>query len=197
MNRCNVIIIIIKQFKCLNDFILNTPLVKKPFHNIILCLFIQQIIPKVLFFSSCYSINIIKKINNDGSAIRLLKKILGLLGKTEPKTPTTVIENNNTLQDKEELLNRIKILEEKQQEMLNNQTSKPEIEEDYTLTDKQMEFALSLIDKMRDYELAVDPSRLTVKDLNRLVAYNRYNNKGAIVNLEKKGILKRKSKVRH
>jgi hypothetical protein len=163
----------------------------------VLYLFIQQNIPKVLFFSSCYSINIIKKINNDGSAIRLLKKILGLLGKTEPKTPTTVIENNNTLQDKEELLNRIKILEEKQQEMLNNQTIKPENEEDYTLTDKQMEFALTLIDKIRDYELAVEPSSLTVKDLNRLVAYNRYNNKGAIVNLDKKGILKRKSKVKY
>jgi DNA-binding MarR family transcriptional regulator len=129
----------------------------------------------------------------------LLKKILGLLGKTEPKAPTRIAENNNTYQDKdkEELLNRIKILEEKQQEMLNSHShpNKPENEEDYTLTEKQIEFALTLIEKIRDYQLVVEPSKLTVKDLNRLVAYNRYNNKGAIVNLEKKGILKRKPNV--
>jgi predicted transcriptional regulator len=128
----------------------------------------------------------------------LLKKILGLLGKIESKPTYKSSEHKNIIQenDKEELLNRIKMLEEKQQEMLNKKTSKPENEEDYTLTDKQMEFALTMIDKIRDYELAVEPSALTVKDLNRLVAYNRYNNKGAVVNLEKKGILKKKPRVR-
>lgn len=127
----------------------------------------------------------------------MLKKILGFLGKTEPKAPTTVTEISNTVQDndKEELLNRIKKLEENQQELLQNKTNKSENEEDYTLTEKQLEFALTIIGRIRDYELAVDPTKLTVKDLNRLVAFNRYNNKGAIVNLEKKGILKRKPKV--
>jgi hypothetical protein len=127
----------------------------------------------------------------------LLKKILGLLGKTEPKNLTTVAENSNAIQynDKEELLNRIKKLEDKQQELLQKQTNSSENEEDYSLSEKQMEFALSLIEKIRDYDLAVEPSKLTVKDLNRLVAFNRYNNKGAIVNLEKKGILKRNHRV--
>jgi hypothetical protein len=125
----------------------------------------------------------------------LLKKILGFFGNSDSKTPTVEIEKIHPIQDKEELLNRIIKLEEKQQELINTQSNDPKNAEDYTLTNKQIEFALSLIEKMHDYELAIEPSKLTVKDLNRLVASNRYNNKGAIVNLEKKGILKRKSKV--
>ncbi|WP_082677109.1 hypothetical protein [Bacillus sp. FJAT-29937] len=43
---------------------------------------------------------------------------------------------------------------------------------DYKLTAKQIEFALSLIDKVsNEFKLAIDPSELTVKDLNRLIAY--------------------------
>jgi hypothetical protein len=66
-------------------------------------------------------------------------------------------------------------------------------DEDYTLSPKQIEYALSLIEKVKDeFELATDPSLLTIKDLNRLIAYNRYKNKGTLVNLVKKGVLARK-----
>ncbi|MBY0147767.1 ABC transporter ATP-binding protein [Neobacillus niacini] len=66
-------------------------------------------------------------------------------------------------------------------------------DEDYTLSAKQVEYALSLIEKVKDeFELAIAPSKLTIKDLNRLIAYNRYKNKGTLINLVKKGILKKK-----
>lgn len=81
----------------------------------------------------------------------------------------------------------------------NNQTEQlshgrgTSLEEDYTLSAKQIEYALSLIEKVKDeFELAIDPSLLTIKDLNRLIAYNRYKNKGTLVNLVKKGVLARK-----
>jgi hypothetical protein len=129
----------------------------------------------------------------------MLKKILNLIVKEALHTSNknSVAENNTFAdKDKEELLTRIKMLEDKQSEMQLAQNQKPANEEDYLLTDKQIEFALTLLDKIsREYQLAVEPSTLTVKDLNRLVAYNRYQNKGALVNLEKKGILRKKSKV--
>jgi hypothetical protein len=66
-------------------------------------------------------------------------------------------------------------------------------EEDTSLTDKQIEYACSLIEKVKnEFELAIAPSELTIKDLNRLIAYNRYKNKGTLVNLVKKGVLKKK-----
>ncbi|MEH7333958.1 ABC transporter ATP-binding protein [Neobacillus drentensis] len=69
-------------------------------------------------------------------------------------------------------------------------------QEDYKLTPKQIEFALSLIDKVKnEYELAVDPASLMVKDLNRLIAYNKFKNKGILVNLAKKGILRKISSI--
>jgi hypothetical protein len=69
----------------------------------------------------------------------------------------------------------------------------PSQDEDYTLSAKQIEYALSLIDKVKEeFELAIDPSKLTIKDLNRLIAYNRYKNKGTLINLVKKGVLKKK-----
>jgi hypothetical protein len=81
----------------------------------------------------------------------------------------------------------------------NNQTEQlshgrgTSLEEDYTLSAKQIEYALSLIEKVKDeFELAIEPSLLTIKDLNRLIAYNRYKNKGTLVNLVKKGVLARK-----
>lgn len=66
-------------------------------------------------------------------------------------------------------------------------------QEDYSLSPKQIEFALALIEKTREYELATDPTNLTVKDLNKLIAYNWYKNKGILINLGKKGVLRRKS----
>ncbi|MEH7252025.1 ABC transporter ATP-binding protein [Neobacillus niacini] len=69
----------------------------------------------------------------------------------------------------------------------------PSQDEDYTLSAKQIEYALLLIEKVKDeFKLAIEPSNLTIKDLNRLIAYNRYKNKGTLVNLEKKGVLTRK-----
>ncbi|MEH7525486.1 ABC transporter ATP-binding protein [Bacillus sp. JJ1503] len=66
------------------------------------------------------------------------------------------------------------------------------IRDDYKLTAKQMEFALSLIGKVsNEFKLSIDPSELTVKDLNRLIAYQRYGNKGTLINLVKNGVLKK------
>ncbi|WP_081825449.1 ABC transporter ATP-binding protein [Bacillus sp. UNC41MFS5] len=65
--------------------------------------------------------------------------------------------------------------------------------EDYSLTPKQIEYALSLIEKIKpEFELAIDSAHLTIKDLNRLIAYNRYKNKGTLVNLVKKGVLRKR-----
>jgi DNA-binding MarR family transcriptional regulator len=117
-----------------------------------------------------------------------------MLGKSEP-APVQVSEKPPGFhdQEKEELLKRLKHLEEKQEVLMNQQKGSPQSEDDYSLSEKQINFALSLLEKMKhEYELAVEPSVLTVKDLNRLVAYHKYNNKGAIVNLQKKGIVKRK-----
>lgn len=66
-------------------------------------------------------------------------------------------------------------------------------DDDYTLTVKQIEYAYTLLEKVAsEFELAIDPTKLTVKDLNRLIAYNRYKNKGTLVNLVKKGVLRKK-----
>lgn len=66
-------------------------------------------------------------------------------------------------------------------------------EDEYKLTAKQIEYALSIIDKVKDeFELAIASTELTVKDLNRLIAYQRYKNKGTLINLMKKGVLKKK-----
>ncbi|WLR57327.1 GIY-YIG nuclease family protein [Mesobacillus subterraneus] len=65
-------------------------------------------------------------------------------------------------------------------------------EDEVRLNDKQQDYALSLIQKLgHTYQLACDPSTLTVKDLNRLTVYFKYKNEGALVNLVKKGVLKR------
>ncbi|WP_312475042.1 hypothetical protein [Neobacillus sp.] len=61
-------------------------------------------------------------------------------------------------------------------------------QDDFTLTAKQIEYALSLIEKVKnEFELAINPTKLTIKDLNRLIAYNRYKNKGTHINLVKRG----------
>ena len=65
-------------------------------------------------------------------------------------------------------------------------------QEDYSLTPKQIEFAMLLINKTWEFELAADPANLTVKDLNKLIAFNKFKNKGILVNLVKKGVLRKK-----
>ncbi|TXC92638.1 ABC transporter ATP-binding protein [Metabacillus litoralis] len=72
------------------------------------------------------------------------------------------------------------------------QTTTSTEEEEHLLTAKQIDYALSLVHKIDDFILAIDPAKLTVKDLNRLIAYNRYKNKGTVVNLVKKGVLRKK-----
>ncbi|WP_251551237.1 ABC transporter ATP-binding protein [Neobacillus muris] len=70
--------------------------------------------------------------------------------------------------------------------------SQKDNQEDYSLTPKQIEFALSLIYKVKnEYELAINPAELTIKDLNKLIAYNKFKNKGILVNLAKKGVLRK------
>jgi hypothetical protein len=72
-------------------------------------------------------------------------------------------------------------------------TEQPTDKEDYSLTSKQIDFALTLIDKVKnEYELATDAANLTIKDLNKLIAYNKFKNKGIMVNLVKKGVLRKK-----
>ncbi|MDR4947256.1 ABC transporter ATP-binding protein [Neobacillus cucumis] len=65
-------------------------------------------------------------------------------------------------------------------------------QEDYSLSPKQIDFALDIIKKTGVFELATDTANLTIKDLNKLIAYNKFKNKGILVNLVKKGVLKRK-----
>lgn len=61
------------------------------------------------------------------------------------------------------------------------------------LTEKQIEYAKSLIKKLeQEYELMIDYSSLTKKDLDRLIAYFKYKNGGALHNLVKNGVLKSK-----
>ncbi|WP_211653456.1 GIY-YIG nuclease family protein [Planococcus alpniumensis] len=61
------------------------------------------------------------------------------------------------------------------------------------LTPKQAEFAKTLLTKLEDrYELAVDFSQLTHKDLNRMSGYFRFKNQGALNNLVSAGVLKEK-----
>ncbi|MBT2583465.1 GIY-YIG nuclease family protein [Planococcus sp. ISL-109] len=61
------------------------------------------------------------------------------------------------------------------------------------LTPKQIEFAKTLLTKLEDrYELVIDFSKLTHKDLNRLSGYFRFKNQGALNNLVSAGVLKEK-----
>lgn len=71
-------------------------------------------------------------------------------------------------------------------------TSTSTDEEEHLLTAKQIDYALSLVHKIDEFTLVIDPAKLTVKDLNRLIAYNRYKNKGTVINLVKKGVLRKK-----
>jgi hypothetical protein len=126
----------------------------------------------------------------------MLKGILEKLFKT-PQTNSPQ-QNQSISQAEVESIVEAK-LREHTATLENNQTEHisqgrgTSLEEDYTLSPKQIEYALSLIEKVKDeFVLAVEPTHLTIKDLNRLIAYNRYKNKGTLVNLVKKGVLARK-----
>jgi hypothetical protein len=118
----------------------------------------------------------------------LFKGIIDKLFKTSQSTNTS--HNQSISQAEVEALVDAK-LKEHAAALETNQIPLPD--EDYTLSAKQIEYALSLIEKVKEeFELAIHPTELTIKDLNRLIAYNRYKNKGTLVNLVKKGVLKRK-----
>jgi hypothetical protein len=118
----------------------------------------------------------------------LFKGIIDKLFKTSQSTNTS--HNQSISQAEVEALVDAK-LKEHAAAIETNQV--PLQDEDYTLSAKQIEYALSLIEKVKEeFELAINPTELTIKDLNRLIAYNRYKNKGTLVNLVKKGVLKRK-----
>jgi flagellar motor switch/type III secretory pathway protein FliN len=130
---------------------------------------------------------------------KLLKGIIDKLFKTTQ--PTNTSQNQSITQADVEALVEAKLkehaaaLETTLTEQVNQQKA-PSQDEDYTLSAKQIEYALSLIEKVKEeFELAIEPSKLTIKDLNRLIAYNRYKNKGTLINLVKKGVLRKKNKL--
>jgi len=128
---------------------------------------------------------------------RLLKGILDKIFNPSQKSTQTEIKSISQ-KDVEALVDaRLKehaaTIEKSIAEKISSDQSSND-QEDYSLTPKQIEFFLSLIEKTREYELATSPAQLTVKDLNKLIAFNRYKNKGILINLVKKGVLKRKSR---
>lgn len=124
----------------------------------------------------------------------LLKGIIEKLFK--PNQPTAPLQNQSISQADVEALVEAKLKEHAaalETTLSEKGNQVPSQDEDYTLSAKQIEYALSLIEKVKEeFELAIDPSKLTIKDLNRLIAYNRYKNKGTLINLVKKGVLKKK-----
>ncbi|MBH0166747.1 GIY-YIG nuclease family protein [Fictibacillus sp. 7GRE50] len=65
------------------------------------------------------------------------------------------------------------------------------------LTPKQEEYAKSLIHKLEHYELVSDDIDLSKKDLDRLIMFFKFKNKGTLVNMVKEGILKEKSTLKN
>jgi hypothetical protein len=122
----------------------------------------------------------------------LLKGIIEKLFKPEQK-PTQSEAQTISQADVEALINaKLKEHAAAIETSIKENTQKENNEEDYKLTAKQIDYALSLIAKLNgEYLLAVEPSELTLKDLNRLIGHNRYKNKGILVNLVKKGVLKK------
>ncbi|TDL64054.1 ABC transporter ATP-binding protein [Rhodococcus qingshengii] len=114
----------------------------------------------------------------------------------KPNQPTAPLQNQSISQADVEALVEAKLKEHAaalETTLSEKGNQVPSQDEDYTLSAKQIEYALSLIEKVKEeFELAIDPSKLTIKDLNRLIAYNRYKNKGTLINLVKKGVLKKK-----
>ncbi|KZE69163.1 hypothetical protein AWM68_02535 [Fictibacillus phosphorivorans] len=60
------------------------------------------------------------------------------------------------------------------------------------LTPKQIDYAKSMITKLNRYELVISDAELTKKDLDRLIMYFKFKNKGTLANMVKEGILKEK-----
>jgi uncharacterized protein YlbG (UPF0298 family) len=122
----------------------------------------------------------------------LFKEIFGKLFYSDQKQTQSVVRYVN--HDEVEALVDSKFKEHASalQNTSNNQNQSNE-QEDISLTAKQVEFAVSLIEKVNnEFELAINPAKLTIKDLNKLIAFNRFKNKGILINLVKKGVLRKK-----
>jgi hypothetical protein len=122
----------------------------------------------------------------------LLKGIIEKLFKPEQKP--THSEAQSISQEEVEALISAKLREHAAaiETTIKENTQRVHNQEDNKLTAKQIDYALSLIAKLNgEFLLAVEPSELTLKDLNRLIGYNRYKNKGILINLAKKGVLKK------
>jgi DNA mismatch repair ATPase MutL len=122
----------------------------------------------------------------------LLKGIIGKLFKPEQKPTQSEVQSIS--QAEVEALISAKLREHAAaiETTIKENTQKEHNQEDNKLTAKQIDYALSIIAKLNgEYILAAEPSDLTLKDLNRLIYYNRYKNKGILVNLAKKGVLKK------
>ncbi|WP_053366539.1 hypothetical protein [Bacillus sp. FJAT-27245] len=115
----------------------------------------------------------------------------GLFNKLFTPTETKNDQPKSISHDEVEALVEAKIKEHAATLEKNTAPVTPADQEDYSLTEKQIEFALSLLSKIKGYTVAIDPANLTLKDLNKLIAYNRFKNKGILVNLEKKGVIRR------
>jgi hypothetical protein len=122
----------------------------------------------------------------------LFKEIFGKLFYTDQKPTQSNVRYVN--HDEVEALVDSKFKEHATtlQNTSNNQNQSDK-QEDISLTAKQVEFALSLIEKVNnEFEVAINPAKLTIKDLNKLIAFNRFKNKGILIKLVKKGVLRKK-----
>ncbi|MEH7110429.1 ABC transporter ATP-binding protein [Bacillus sp. JJ1764] len=124
----------------------------------------------------------------------MIKGILDKLFKPEQHAPKPERQPTISQAEIEALIEaKLKVHTESIQKNAEENKSQPPTQDDYKLTAKQTDYALSLIAKFKnEFELAIDPSELTVKDLNRLIAYQKYRNKGTLVNLVKKGVLRKR-----
>ena len=75
----------------------------------------------------------------------------------------------------------------------NEKIAEEHLKKEKPLTKKQIEYAKTMIQKLdQEYELMIDYSSLTNEDLSRLSVYFRFKNIGALNNLVKNGVLKKK-----
>ncbi|WML56020.1 ABC transporter ATP-binding protein [Neobacillus sp. PS2-9] len=127
---------------------------------------------------------------------KLLKGILDKIFNTNQNQKLSESEVKSISQEEVEALVEARLREhaatiEQTLEDKVNSAVQSKDKEDYSLSQKQIDFAIALIEKTKEFQLDVDPAILTVKDLNKLIAFNRFKNKGILVNLVKKGILKK------
>lgn len=134
-----------------------------------------------------------RKIMNSWKVVlKIAKGILNKLFKSNQQSTQSAVKHISPAEVEALVDAKLKAHAEVQNTAPNDKQKHSADQDDITLTAKQIEYALSLIYKVKDdYVLGIDPSKLTIKDLNRLIAFQRYKNKRTLVNLLKKGVLKR------